>query len=220
MQSAGQYHHGVNEVQQFVVGGGSSQQHPAAAPHLFTLGAPHDLSSVSSPSGAGSGHAGSHPAPGHHRSQQQQQQQLYAHHLTTHQPQAHATSSHSSQQQRQHQQQVVQQQLQQTVQHLDHPAMVMQQSTVSAGTSADLQQKPPQQLGHESLLMQGNLHDAAADDGFTEGEEGGFRSTPGSAAGNRWPRQETLLLIKIRSEMDSNFRDSGLKGPLWEDVAR
>ncbi|CAK9266381.1 unnamed protein product [Sphagnum jensenii] len=39
-------------------------------------------------------------------------------------------------------------------------------------------------------------------------------------SGNRWPRQETLALIKIRSEMDANFRDSGLKGPLWEDVSR
>ncbi|CAM6040346.1 unnamed protein product, partial [Sphagnum compactum] len=39
-------------------------------------------------------------------------------------------------------------------------------------------------------------------------------------SGNRWPRQETLALIKIRSEMDAHFRDSGLKGPLWEDVSR
>ncbi|CAK9864305.1 unnamed protein product [Sphagnum jensenii] len=42
----------------------------------------------------------------------------------------------------------------------------------------------------------------------------------GTGAGNRWPRRETLALIKIRAEMDSNFRDSGLKGPLWEDVSR
>ncbi|CAM6058135.1 unnamed protein product [Sphagnum tenellum] len=42
----------------------------------------------------------------------------------------------------------------------------------------------------------------------------------GTGAGNRWPRRETLALIKIRGEMDSNFRDSGLKGPLWEDVSR
>ncbi|XP_077233400.1 trihelix transcription factor GTL1-like isoform X2 [Tasmannia lanceolata] len=38
--------------------------------------------------------------------------------------------------------------------------------------------------------------------------------------GNRWPRQETLALLKIRSEMDSVFKDSTLKGPLWEDVSR
>ncbi|CAM6024815.1 unnamed protein product [Sphagnum balticum] len=58
------------------------------------------------------------------------------------------------------------------------------------------------------------------------GDDGGGRSTPplgdgsSAAAGNRWPRQETLVLIKIRSKMDASFRDSGLKGPLWEEVAR
>lgn len=77
---------------------------------------------------------------------------------------------------------------------------------MSAAAGMSLQ---AQQLGHEAA--------AADDDGNMElGEEG--RSTGGG--GNRWPRQETLLLIQIRSEMDSNFRDSGLKGPLWEDVAR
>ncbi|KAG7952733.1 hypothetical protein I3843_12G073200 [Carya illinoinensis] len=38
--------------------------------------------------------------------------------------------------------------------------------------------------------------------------------------GNRWPRQETLALLKIRSEMDAAFRDASLKAPLWEDVSR
>lgn len=37
---------------------------------------------------------------------------------------------------------------------------------------------------------------------------------------NRWPRQETLALLKIRSDMDAVFRDSSLKGPLWEEVSR
>ncbi|EOX92393.1 hypothetical protein QUC31_003619 [Theobroma cacao] len=38
--------------------------------------------------------------------------------------------------------------------------------------------------------------------------------------GNRWPRQETLALLKIRSDMDVAFRDSGVKAPLWEEVSR
>ncbi|KAF5477926.1 hypothetical protein F2P56_004532 [Juglans regia] len=42
----------------------------------------------------------------------------------------------------------------------------------------------------------------------------------GVGGGNRWPRQETLALLKIRSEMDAVFRDATLKGPLWEDVSR
>ncbi|KAF9682747.1 hypothetical protein SADUNF_Sadunf05G0140700 [Salix dunnii] len=37
---------------------------------------------------------------------------------------------------------------------------------------------------------------------------------------NRWPRQETLALLETRSAMDTVFRDSSLKGPLWEDVSR
>ncbi|KAJ6752405.1 hypothetical protein OIU85_002800 [Salix viminalis] len=44
--------------------------------------------------------------------------------------------------------------------------------------------------------------------------------TGGIASGNRWPRQETLALLQIRSEMDAAFRDATLKGPLWEDVSR
>ncbi|XP_038874540.1 trihelix transcription factor GTL1-like isoform X2 [Benincasa hispida] len=42
----------------------------------------------------------------------------------------------------------------------------------------------------------------------------------GGSGGNRWPRQETLALLKIRSEMDSAFRDATLKGPLWDEVSR
>lgn len=53
--------------------------------------------------------------------------------------------------------------------------------------------------------------------GEVECERGGVG---GVCTGNRWPRQETLALLKIRSEMDSSFRDSSLKGPLWEHVSR
>ncbi|XP_012066018.1 trihelix transcription factor GT-2 isoform X2 [Jatropha curcas] len=41
-----------------------------------------------------------------------------------------------------------------------------------------------------------------------------------SFGGNRWPRQETLALLKIRSDMDVSFRDASVKGPLWEEVSR
>ncbi|KAF8377161.1 hypothetical protein HHK36_030534 [Tetracentron sinense] len=51
---------------------------------------------------------------------------------------------------------------------------------------------------------------------------GGFgrEKSDRNSAGNRWPRQETLALLKIRSDMDVAFRDSALKGPLWEEVSR
>lgn len=41
-----------------------------------------------------------------------------------------------------------------------------------------------------------------------------------NSGGNRWPRQETLALLQIRSDMDVAFRDSSLKGPLWDEVSR
>ncbi|XP_015692334.2 trihelix transcription factor GTL1-like isoform X2 [Oryza brachyantha] len=61
--------------------------------------------------------------------------------------------------------------------------------------------------------------------GFPEddmlGDAGGSGGGGGSGAGgNRWPREETLALIRIRSEMDATFRDATLKGPLWEEVSR
>ncbi|KAF8105405.1 hypothetical protein N665_0158s0086 [Sinapis alba] len=57
---------------------------------------------------------------------------------------------------------------------------------------------------------------AAGDDG---GGLGGGGSSS-SSSGNRWPREETLALLRIRSEMDSTFRDATLKAPLWEHVSR
>ncbi|KAF3520066.1 hypothetical protein DY000_02060543 [Brassica cretica] len=58
---------------------------------------------------------------------------------------------------------------------------------------------------------------AAADEG---GGLGGGGSSASSSSGNRWPREETLALLRIRSEMDSTFRDATLKAPLWEHVSR
>ncbi|XP_052191073.1 trihelix transcription factor DF1-like [Diospyros lotus] len=56
--------------------------------------------------------------------------------------------------------------------------------------------------------------------GLSEEEKLRFEEGDRNSGGNRWPRQETLALLKIRSEMDLAFRDSSLKGPLWEEVSR
>nr|KYP61446.1 hypothetical protein KK1_015935 [Cajanus cajan] len=61
--------------------------------------------------------------------------------------------------------------------------------------------------------MVGMEVDGSSGEGNNEGNRMSF-------GGNRWPRQETLALLKIRSDMDSVFRDSSLKGPLWEEVSR
>lgn len=52
--------------------------------------------------------------------------------------------------------------------------------------------------------------------GSSRNEEGVDRSF----GGNRWPRQETLALLKIRSDMDGAFKDASVKGPLWDEVSR
>ncbi|KAK6943990.1 Myb/SANT-like DNA-binding domain 4 [Dillenia turbinata] len=36
----------------------------------------------------------------------------------------------------------------------------------------------------------------------------------------RWPRQETLTLLEIRSRLDSKFKEANQKGPLWDEVSR
>ncbi|XAR69709.1 hypothetical protein NMG60_11001410 [Bertholletia excelsa] len=48
---------------------------------------------------------------------------------------------------------------------------------------------------------------------------GGGPSGDGGSAG-RWPRQETLTLLEIRSRLDSKFKEANQKGPLWDEVSR
>ncbi|VAI47534.1 unnamed protein product [Triticum turgidum subsp. durum] len=50
------------------------------------------------------------------------------------------------------------------------------------------------------------------------GRSGGDAGAGGS--GSRWPREETVALIRIRSEMDGAFRNAALKAPVWEEVSR
>ncbi|VFQ85248.1 unnamed protein product [Cuscuta campestris] len=48
---------------------------------------------------------------------------------------------------------------------------------------------------------------------------GGAVGFDGSGSG-RWPRQETLTLLEIRSRLDSKFKEANHKGPLWDEVSR
>ncbi|KOM35884.1 hypothetical protein LR48_Vigan02g203400 [Vigna angularis] len=73
--------------------------------------------------------------------------------------------------------------------------------------------------GGEVIMMDATSGEEKGKEGGLEEEEEGDKINS-SCAGNRWPRQETLALLKIRSDMDAVFRDSSLKGPLWEEVAR
>ncbi|KAL1549327.1 trihelix transcription factor PTL-like [Salvia divinorum] len=46
----------------------------------------------------------------------------------------------------------------------------------------------------------------------------GFES--GVNGAGRWPRQETLTLLEIRSRLDPKFKEANQKGPLWDEVSR
>ncbi|PIN09956.1 Transcription factor GT-2 [Handroanthus impetiginosus] len=55
-----------------------------------------------------------------------------------------------------------------------------------------------------------------------EMEGGGVSGTGvgGDGGTGRWPRQETLTLLEIRSRLDTKFKEANQKGPLWEEVSR
>ncbi|XP_010543461.1 PREDICTED: trihelix transcription factor PTL [Tarenaya hassleriana] len=56
--------------------------------------------------------------------------------------------------------------------------------------------------------------------GFLDGGDGGgFGGGDGGGSG-RWPRQETLTLLEIRSRLDHKFKEANQKGPLWDEVSR
>lgn len=46
------------------------------------------------------------------------------------------------------------------------------------------------------------------------------RMDGGDGVAGRWPRQETLTLLEIRSRLDSKFKEANQKGPLWDEVSR
>ncbi|KAB5568484.1 hypothetical protein DKX38_002277 [Salix brachista] len=74
-------------------------------------------------------------------------------------------------------------------------------------------------VNRESPPLDGSNHEGSNIDVGGEDDKGAIEGHR-SFGGNRWPRQETLALLKIRSDMDVTFRDAGVKGPLWEDVSR
>ncbi|KAK4749145.1 hypothetical protein SAY87_026594 [Trapa incisa] len=74
-----------------------------------------------------------------------------------------------------------------------------------------------EEAGPPSLQGSGGAENEAGSPGGGGGEERGGRVFGG---GNRWPKQETEALLRIRTDMDTAFRDSSSKGPLWEEVSR
>ncbi|KAL8039667.1 hypothetical protein ABFX02_10G051000 [Erythranthe guttata] len=62
---------------------------------------------------------------------------------------------------------------------------------------------------------------SAAGGCFSTGFESGLNNNGGGDGGaGRWPRQETLTLLEIRSRLDPKFKEANQKGPLWDEVSR
>ncbi|XVE99084.1 hypothetical protein REPUB_Repub03eG0166200 [Reevesia pubescens] len=53
-----------------------------------------------------------------------------------------------------------------------------------------------------------------------EMESNGWSLGNTDGGNSRWPRQETLTLLEIRSRLDSKFKEANQKGPLWDEVSR
>ncbi|CAN4118849.1 unnamed protein product [Withania somnifera] len=106
-----------------------------------------------------------------------------------------------------------------------HFEMVMPSTTITV---------PP----HENCLPQHHHHEFLADSstaaaattrtsvsgGCTLEMEGvaagGLGAQIGDGGNGRWPRQETLTLLEVRSRLDYKFKEANQKGPLWDEVSR
>ncbi|XP_024402506.1 trihelix transcription factor GTL1 [Physcomitrium patens] len=162
-----------------------------------------------------------------HRAQHSQHAQHPPHPLAQLQQVSQQSAPHtpaSHQDVSQHQLQQVHQQQQQEEQHKQH--------------LREQQQAQEQQHAQEQMVQQLGLGDPDSPDAASpiasrpsptnyskllmsaQQDDEGLEEDRGGSGGNRWPRAETLALIQIRSDLDSSFRDSGVKGPLWEDVSR
>lgn len=105
--------------------------------------------------------------------------------------------------------------------HVGSDQSPQQQQIVEA--ASPISSRPPATAAAGSLdeLMRLSAEeDAALAAAGEEADRGGGSGGAGGISGNRWPRQETLALLKIRSDMDAVFRDTTIKGPLWEEVSR
>uniref|UniRef100_A0A7N1A130 Myb-like domain-containing protein n=1 Tax=Kalanchoe fedtschenkoi TaxID=63787 RepID=A0A7N1A130_KALFE len=54
----------------------------------------------------------------------------------------------------------------------------------------------------------------------SEATAAAFNYGSGNSCSSRWPREETMSLLQIRSRLHSNFKQATHKGPLWDEVSR
>ncbi|KAJ7564200.1 hypothetical protein O6H91_02G006600 [Diphasiastrum complanatum] len=204
MQAGGQY--ALPEVQQQQFNVNRSSDASASHGHIFALG--NEMSPSSSLPKSHSNHA---QHLNNHLQQHQHQQPLSQ---SQHHPQPSFQVTHEQDHHQIHQQSNPLQELQKDQNRQGKYLQQQQQLGLlsdSAQAPAALATRPSSSSVKQMNPASGE-HAADDDEGLEDGER--------VAGGNRWPRQETLALIKIRSEMDSSFRDCAVKGPLWEEVSR
>lgn len=73
-----------------------------------------------------------------------------------------------------------------------------------------------------TIAAASNSDHATASTAFCVGLETSDKGWLGNfdSCNNRWPRQETLSLLEIRSRLDSKFRENNQKAPLWNEISR
>lgn len=85
----------------------------------------------------------------------------------------------------------------------------------------DLQYDMVQMVGGSGMLFRSDSTTGTGSTTASLSAGGGFEMETGGGSGNgRWPRQETLTLLEVRSRLDSKFKEANQKGPLWDEVSR
>lgn len=202
MQSGGQY--GLPDMQQFILKRGA----PQAFAHSQDVPPAHHFHQLLQP-------------------QQHQQQQPHQEPQAFHQHQ----HSHGLQPQQYDQLSRLPLQLQQTQQQpLNFQLQPYQKAQPSLHLPPSLQLPPLQHqgLGSESADTLSSLatqphaghFKPVTSNGDPLGDDDEVAEEGDRRVGNRWPREETSALLRIRSDMDAIFRDPGSKVSLWEEVSR
>lgn len=75
-------------------------------------------------------------------------------------------------------------------------------------------------FGSDSTMGIGSAPSGLSCDSGGGGGNGVDKLENGGCSGGRWPKEETLALLEIRSRLDYKFRETNHKGPLWEEVSR
>ncbi|XP_038990749.1 trihelix transcription factor PTL-like isoform X2 [Hibiscus syriacus] len=95
-----------------------------------------------------------------------------------------------------------------------HPFDMMQMVGMQVGSTADNNNTSDPMAAIATVTSASTLSPSCGFDGDTAT---GFRGDGGTG---RWPRQETLTLLEIRSRLDPKFKEANQKGPLWDEVSR